>query len=89
MNIFSSDVDIFLKCLFDCPPMKKMILEEFFYTMQKLENFNILEVPTQVASEVADVAAATANMGIKVEWIGKVLGVIGTKKNHYALFQEA
>lgn len=42
----------------------------------------------QIVSEVSDVVAAAAKMGIKVEWIDKVLGEIGTKKNLYGLLQE-
>lgn len=48
--------------------------------MQKLETFNILELPAQIVSVVADTVDAAAKMSIKVEWIDKVLGEIGAKK---------
>lgn len=43
------------------------------YAMQKLENFKILEVQSQIVSEVTNMIAAAAKMGIKVEWIHKVI----------------
>lgn len=55
-----------------------MILK-LFRAVQKLENFSILVVPTQIVSEVVDVVAVVAKMEIKVEWIDKVLGKIGAK----------
>lgn len=54
--------------------MKKMMLEELFHIVQKLEKFYQLRNPKQVVYEVADVIAIAAKIGIQVEWIDKVLG---------------
>lgn len=78
----------FYNYLYDLGLMKKIILEEFFHKVQKLESFKILEVPTQVVSEVAGLVAAAVKMGIKVEWIDRVIGEIGIKKDNYALLHE-
>lgn len=48
----------------------------------------MLEVPTQLISEVTDVVAAAAKLGIKVEWTVNVLSEIGGKKYLYGLLQE-
>lgn len=66
-----------------------MVLEELFHVVQKLKSFNILQVSSQKVFEVADVVVASTKMGIKVEWINRVLDEIGAKKDHYALLQEA
>lgn len=41
--------------------------------MQKLEIFDILDVPDNVVSEVASIVIAAKKMGIKVEWIDKFI----------------
>lgn len=48
--------------------MKKMIFEELYNSVKKLEQFAILEVPAQVVSEVADLEAIATRMGVKVDW---------------------
>lgn len=62
-DIFSTKGDIFLKLFIWLGPIKKLILEEPFHAVQKLETFNILEVPSQIVSEVADTVPGTAKMG--------------------------
>lgn len=63
----------------------KKILEELFHAVEKLENFNILEVPSLF--EVADVvAAATKMLAIMLD---KDLDKIGAKKDNYALLHKA
>lgn len=52
--------------------MKNMILQELFNVVLKLENFNVLEVSSQIVSEVANIIVATTKMSIKVQWINKV-----------------
>lgn len=69
--------------------MRKMIVEELYCFVQKLERFTVLKVPAQVISEVADIVAIAARMGVKVGWISKILGEIIVKREHYNLLQEA
>lgn len=57
--------------------------------MRKLENFNILDVPHHVVSEVASMVATAKKMCISVGWIDKVLRVIDTKGDHFTLLREA
>lgn len=66
--------------------MNKMICEELFLGA-KIGKLTILEIPTQVVSEVADVVY-NDKKGIKIEWIDKVLGEIGANRDHYALLQQ-
>lgn len=69
--------------------MRKMIVEELYCFVQKLQRFTVLKVPAQVISEVADIVAIAARMGVKVGWISKILGEIIVKREHYNLLQEA
>lgn len=69
--------------------MRKMIVEELYCFVQKLERFTVLKVPAQVISEVADIVAIAARMGVKVGWISKILGEIIVKREYYNLLQEA
>lgn len=56
--------------------------------MQKLENFNILDVPKNLTSNIVDIVD-TAEDGIKVEWMDRVHREIGAKRDHFVLLQEA
>lgn len=40
--------------------------------MQKLQTFNILDVPENVVAKVAEIVNMATKMSIKVEWIDKV-----------------
>lgn len=79
-DIFIVEGDIFEDCSFDWVQLSKMVVEELFNSIQKLEKFTVLEVPSQVVFEVADIVAIIAKMGVKVEWIYKILGDIAAKK---------
>lgn len=46
--------------------LKKLILEEIFQAVRKLETFNILDVPRKVVSKVDDIIATAAKMSIEV-----------------------
>lgn len=60
----------------DWAQMRKMITEGLFNSPKKLEKFTILEVPSQILSEVAYVTVAVAKMGVKVDLMDKVLDEI-------------
>lgn len=68
--------------------MRRMILEELYNSVQKLEKFTVLEVSAQVVSEVASTVAIAA-MGVKVGWINKIFGDIAAKREHFNLLPEA
>lgn len=78
--------DIFEDRSIDWAQMRKKIIGERSSFAQKLEKFAILEVPSQIVSEVADIAA-TSKMSTKVEWIGKILVEIATKENILVCFK--
>lgn len=88
-DTFSSNGNIFGNCSYNWAPIKKVILEELFHAVQKLETFNILGVQSQIVSEVGDAVAAIAKMDIRFEWIDKVLDEIKPKKDHHTLLPKA
>lgn len=63
--------------------MRKIMVEELYHSVQKIEKFYYLRA--DVVSEVADVVAIAARMGVRVEWIGKTLDEIAA--NHFVLLQ--
>lgn len=69
--------------------MRKIRWRLLYNSVKKLEKFNILEFSTQVVSEVANIVAIVARMGVKVDWIDIILGEIGAKREHHNLLQEA
>lgn len=56
--------------------MRETIIKGLFSSTQKLEEFKILEVSSNVLSGVANIAVAAAKMGVKVDWMDKVLDEI-------------
>lgn len=88
-NLFSVEGDIFENCSFAWVQMRKIILEELFNSVQKLEKPTVLDVPPQVVSRVADIVAIAATMGVKGEWIKRILGEIAETIEHFNLLQEA
>lgn len=73
--------------MLDWAPVKKVILEELVHAVRKIENYNILEVPSQIVSEVTDVVVTAPTMDIKVEWTDMVLTEIEAKKDHHTLLR--
>lgn len=73
-DLFTVESDIFKDCSIDWVQMKKMIIEGLFNSALKLEKFTILEVLSQTVSKVLDIVAVAASMGVKVRWIGRILG---------------
>lgn len=51
--------------------------------MRKLETFHILVVPNNIILEVTSTVAVAKKIGIRGGWIGKVLGEISTKRDHF------
>lgn len=74
--------DIFEDYSVDRIQMRKMIVEGLFNSVHSLEKFTILEVLSQTASEVADIVAIAASMGVEVERIGRILGEIVAKREN-------
>lgn len=58
-DIFTSEGDIFESCSFDWVHLKKTTIVEVFHMVEKLETFNILEIPKQTVSEVAGTVGCT------------------------------
>lgn len=69
--------------------MRKMFVEGLFNSVQKLERFTILEVPSQIVSDIVDIVAAATRMGTQVKWIDSIIDAIVRKREHYNLIQEA
>lgn len=51
-ELFSVEEDIFDECSLGCTQMRKTIVEGLSNSAQKLEEFTILEVPSQILFEV-------------------------------------
>lgn len=61
---------------------------EIFVYVQKLESFNILDVPIDVVSKVERIVAGTEKMGIMIGWLDKVIRDVCAKRVHSSLMQE-
>lgn len=61
---------------------------EIFVYVQKLESFNILDVPIDVVSKVERIVAGTEKMGIMIGWLDKVIRDVCGKRVHSSLMQE-
>lgn len=48
-----------------------------------------MEIPPQVLSELAYIVATATRMGVKIEWIDRILGEISTKREYFNLLQQA
>lgn len=82
--VFASVGDIFEGFMFDRALVKKLILEEVYPGVQKLETFNIQDAPENVVSKMAITIALAEKMGIQVVWINKIIGEISSRKDHFA-----
>lgn len=58
-----------------------MIAKGIFEGVQKLESFNILDVPDKVISKVACTVATVEKIGIRIEWLAKVICDICARKS--------
>lgn len=74
--------------MFDLEPIKKLILKEIFEGVQKLESFDILDVPGQVISKVARTMAAAEKMWIKIRWMARLLENMYPNKSFYLTAKE-
>lgn len=49
----------------------------------------IIDVPSQALTEVADVTASAARMGLQVGWMDTILGRIASKKKHQNIMKKS
>lgn len=66
-------------------PDKKLILEEIYQGVRKLETFNILDVPDNIVLKAVSTVVVAGKMGIQVEWIDRVIGEISFRRDHFEL----
>lgn len=71
--------------MFDWAPDKKLILEEIYQGVRKLETFNILDVPDNIVLKAVSTVVVAGKMGIQVEWIDRVIGEISFRRDHFEL----
>lgn len=71
--------------MFDWAPDKKLILEEIYQGVGKLETFNILDVPDNIVLKAVSTVVVAGKMGIQVEWIDRVIGEISFRRDHFEL----
>lgn len=88
-KLFSIESDIFGECSVNWLEIIEITIKGLFKSVQRLEEFTILEVPSQVLPEVPDVTTRTTKMGMQVNWMDKVLGKIANKKDHLNLLKES
>lgn len=61
----------------------------FAILSKKLEKYKIISVLLEILAEVANVAASTRKMGVKVYWLDDTLGKISNKKKHLELLKKS
>lgn len=73
-RVFTEEGDSFEGFLFDWAPVKEFILKEIYKGVKELETFDVLDVRGDILWKVACTVTVTEKMGIKGEWINKVIG---------------
>lgn len=58
-----------------------------FWICPKIRGVDDIGIPSQVLSDVADVTAWAARMGVQVGWMEKILDKIARKKEHLNLLE--
>lgn len=80
--------DIFEGFMFNWAPLKKLIHKEMYKGMLT-EVFHHLGCPNKVVSKVATTVVVAEKMGIRMEWIDRIIGEIGAGRDHFELLCEA
>lgn len=64
--------DIFDRCMIEWEPMKELILNGIFESVQVLKSFTFLGVLNEVLSLVAHTVATAEWMKIRMDWLNEV-----------------
>lgn len=75
--------------MLDWISVKKLILDEMYKGVLKLESFNILDISENVVSKVASTIVATKKIGIRVKWLNRVIAESDARRDHFELLLEA
>lgn len=67
--------------------VKSLLLEELFDADTKLKGHTALHIPPEVIYEVVDTVETRENVGVKVDWIERVVGKILKVTHNYKLIQ--
>lgn len=86
--VLAAESDIFKSCLLELAPMRELIIEGLFSSIDKFESFTMVNVHCEVISKVVNKVDAAEKIGVQVDWIDKAIDEIIPKKEHYALVQE-
>lgn len=88
-DLFVVEGDMFCKHPMAWPMLLIVINNGLFESVQQLEKYSMIDVPSQVLKEVTDVTASTARMDRKVDWMDETLGKIASKKKHLSLLKRS
>lgn len=61
------------------------MLEEHSSLLHKLEAYTMLNIPEKIISEVVDAIKIAEKLGIKEDWIDRILREINKRKKHFEL----
>lgn len=67
------------------PAFRSIIINSLFDSVRKLEKHMIMDVPTVVLEEVAEITTLAAQNGVRIDWLDEALGRVATKKKHQEL----
>lgn len=87
-ELLSTEGNIFQKCPVGWPVLRTVIISGLFESVCSHEKYMIVDVPTDILKEVAEVTVSAARMGVKVEWMDETLGRIVTKRRHLNLLED-
>lgn len=66
-ELFSNEGDIFHECPVVWPALRPIIINGLFEPVQQLEKYMIIDVPSEILEEVAEIAALAGRTGVKVD----------------------
>lgn len=84
-ELFATEGNIFQNYSVAWLAFRSIIINGLFDSIRKLEKHKIIDVPTVILEEVAEVAALAAKNGVRVDWLDEALGRVTTKKKHREL----
>lgn len=84
-ELLATEGNIFQNCLVAWPAFRSIIINRLFEYVRKLEKHMIMDVPTIILKEVAEVVALAAQNGVRVDWLDEALGRVTMKNKHQEL----
>lgn len=87
-QVLAIEGDIFERCSISFFQLRLVLLKVLYDAVIKLEKFTVLIITTEVISEVAEVMGFVENVGIRIDWLDRLIGEMFTEKERNELMQE-